>query len=126
MGDMVDAAMSEYDEQLTIFEYAHGYAGNLDPRLRMLHAVENTKGEGRPPAGSEESAGIPDMFLAVSVAPFHGLYIELKTQTGKTSAKQKRWQKALRMQGYASVVCYGADRAIETLREYLDGKMPPF
>lgn len=117
--------MTEYDEQLTVFEYAHGYAGNLDSRLRMLHAVENDKGAGRPPAGSEESAGVPDMFLAVSIAPFHGLYIELKTRTGKVSAKQNRWQKALRLQGYASEVCYGADRAIEVLRQYLDGRLPP-
>jgi hypothetical protein len=118
--------MTEYDEQQTVFEYAHGYAGNLDPRLRMLHAVENAKGNGRPPAGSAESAGVPDMFLAVSIAPHHGLYIELKTQTGKVAANQKRWQKALRLQGYASEICYGADGAIETLRQYLDGRLPPF
>ena len=118
--------MTEYDEQLTVFDFAHGYAGNLEPRLKMLHAVENTKGAGRPHAGSEQSAGVPDMFLAVPVAPFHGLYIELKTKTGKPSAAQRRWQKALRLQGYASEICYGADEAIRTLGQYLDGKLPPF
>jgi hypothetical protein len=82
-----EVAMTEYDEQLTVFDFAHGYAGNLEPRLKMLHAVENTKGSGRPPAGSEQSAGVPDMFLAVPVAPFHGLYIENENRETISSAK---------------------------------------
>jgi len=122
----MDNAVTEYDEQLTVFEYAHGYGGNLDGRLRLLHAVENSKGAGRPAAGAIESAGVPDMFLPVAVNPFHGLYIELKTRKGKVSAKQKEWQRRLRLQGYASEICFGADRAIEILQQYLDGRLPPF
>ena len=118
--------MNEYDEQLTVFEYAHGLGGNLDNRLRMLHAVENTKGSGRPPAGAKESAGVPDMFLPVAVTPHHGLYIELKTEKGKVSAKQKDWQRALRQQGYASEICFGATAAIIVLEQYLNGNLPPF
>ena len=118
--------MSEYDEQLTVFEYAYGYGGNLDNRLRMLHPVENTKGAGRPPAGAVEAAGVPDMFLAVAVHPFHGLYIELKARGGKVSAAQRDWQKRARLQGYASEIVYGADRAIELLDQYLAGELPSF
>ena len=118
--------MSEYDEQLTVFEYAHGYGGNLDPRLRMLHPVENTKGAGRPPAGAVEAAGVPDMFLAVASPFYHGLYIELKMKGKKPSANQKRWQRDLRAQGYASEICHGADNAIVTLHQYLDNELAPF
>ena len=119
--------MSEYDEQLTMFEYAYGYGGNLDNRLRMLHPVENTKGAGRPPAGAIEAAGCPDMFLAVAVHPFHGLYIELKKIGGKRmSAKQKEWQKRLREQGFAAEECIGAEAAIAMLHQYLAGELPPF
>ena len=118
--------MAEYDEQLTVFDYAHGYGGNLDNRLRMLHAVENTKGVGRPPAGAAESAGVPDMFLPIPIKPFHGLYIELKTHTGKVAANQLEWQRRLRRWGYASEICRGADRAIEALQQYLSGELPPF
>ena len=118
--------MAEYDEQLTVFDFAHGYGGNLDNRLRMLHAVENTKGAGRPPAGATESAGIPDMFLPVAINPFHGLYIELKAKKGRVSTKQREWQKRLRANGYASEICFGADKAIETLQQYLSGGLPPF
>lgn len=117
--------MSEYDEQLAVFEYCHGYGGNLDNRLRMLHVIENTKGSGRPAAGATESAGIPDMMLPVAISPFHGLYIELKKKGGKVSTKQQAWIKALRQQGYAAEVCYGADDAIETMGQYLEGGWPP-
>ena len=118
--------MTEYDEQLTVFEYAHGYGGNIEPRLRRLHVIENTKGSGRPAAGAKESAGVPDMFLAIAIPPFHGLYIELKVKGGKVSAKQRDWIKQLRAQGYAVEVCYGADDAILVLQQYLNGGVIPF
>ena len=118
--------MSEYQEQQTVFEFAYGYGANLDERLRMLHPVENTKGAGRPPAGATEAAGVPDMFLAVPIYPFCGLYIELKAKGGKVSNKQRDWQKRLRAQGYASEIVYGAVNAIELLLQYLDGDSPPF
>ena len=118
--------MTEYDEAMAVFDWAHGYGGNIDNRLRLLHPVENTKGAGRPPAGAEGAAGVPDHFLPVAIAPFHGLYIELKTTKGKPSAKQREWQKVLRVQGYASEICYGADKEIELLEQYLAGELPPF
>ena len=118
--------MTERDEQLTVFDYAYGYAGNLDSRLKMLFVIENTKGAGRGPAGYEFCAGVPDLMLPVPIHPFHGLFIELKTRTGKSSAKQKAWQKRLRAQGYASEICHGADGAMEILLFYLDGDLPPF
>lgn len=118
--------MAERDEQQTVMDYAHGYGGNLDPRLKLLHPVENTKGSGRGPAGFEYCSGVPDMFLPVAIPPFHGLYIELKTATGKLSKNQKEWQWQLRQQGYAADVAYGADQAIELLRQYLAGGYPPF
>ena len=118
--------MSEWDEQSTVMDFAHGLAGNLDERLKMLHPVENTKGAGRGPAGFQYSAGVPDLFLAIAIHPFHGLYIELKTKTGKVSAKQQAWQKRLRAQGYASEIAHGADVAIEIIDQYLSGKLPPF
>ena len=118
--------MSEYDEALAVFDYAYGYGGNLDPRLHMLHPVENTKGAGRPPAGATEAAGVFDHFLAVAIAPFHGLYIELKTPKGKPSAKQLKWQKKARGQGYAAEIVYGADKEIELLDQYLAGELSPF
>ena len=120
--------MSEHDEQLTIFEYCYGLGGNVEPRLRMLHVIANGawKGAGRMEAGMSESAGVPDLMLPVAIAPFHGLYLELKVKGGKVSAKQRAWQKRLRAEGYASEICYGADRAIEALLQYLTGTLPPF
>jgi len=118
--------MTERDEQQTVFDYAHGYAGNLEPRLKMLHPIKNTKGAGRGPAGFEYAAGVPDMFLACPVGQYHGLYIELKTMQGKVSAAQKAYHKRLRQQGYAVAVCHGAENAIRMLDYYLADEEPPF
>ena len=120
--------MSEHDEQLTIFEYCHGLGGNVDNRLRLLHVIANGawKGTGRMEAGMAESAGVPDLFLPIATPQFHGLYLELKVKGGKVSAKQRAWQKRLRAEGYASEIVIGADGAIETLHQYLDGALPPF
>ena len=118
--------MTEYDEQEAVFDWAHGYAGNIDNRLKMLHPVENTKGSGRGPAGFKYTSGVPDMALPVPIAPFHGLYIELKTKTGKPSTIQRLWQSKLREHGYASEICYGADEAMVTIEQYLAGNLPPF
>ena len=119
--------MSEHDDQQTLFDYCHGYGGNLDGRLKLLHVIANGawKGTGRMEAGMRESAGIPDMFLPVVTQFYHGLYIELKVKGGKTSARQRAWHTALRKQGYAVEEC-NIDDAFEVLHEYIDGDYPPF
>ena len=35
--------------------------------------------------------GVPDLFLPFPVPPFHGLWIEMKSETGRASAVQKEW-----------------------------------
>lgn len=64
-------------------------------------------------------AGVPDLFLPVSRHGFHGLFIELKAKGGKLQTNQADWLAHLTEQGYMAVVCVGADKAIQTIREYL-------
>ncbi len=66
--------------------------------------------------------GIPDYFLPVAVAPYHGLYLELKAQKGTLQKSQKEWLTKLQNQGYATCVAYGAEQAYEYLCNYLDSK----
>ena len=65
-------------------------------------------------------AGVPDLNLPVALNGFHGLYIEMKFGKNKTTEKQKWWLEQLQKQGYKTAVCYGADEAIDTIKEYLD------
>ncbi len=65
-------------------------------------------------------AGVPDLFLPVPRADYHGLFIELKAGRGRLSEKQEAWLTALSQQGYAAMVCYGWDCAAEEIVKYLE------
>lgn len=68
--------------------------------------------------------GIPDLFIPQpSAAGHHGLFIEMKkpktsTPAGKTSKEQEWWQTQLQLHGYISVICYGANEAINEIEKY--------
>ena len=64
--------------------------------------------------------GIPDLFMPLAKNGFHGLFIELKTETGKLSKEQKEWQQRLNLNGYKAVVCFGYKEAIEVIKNYAE------
>lgn len=69
-------------------------------------------------------AGVPDLFLAVPMGNYHGLFIEMKNGTaGRVSEAQKREMEALRCQGYGAVVCHCLDEFIEIIEKYLHGDL---
>lgn len=57
--------------------------------------------------------------LPIPMKGFHGLFIEMKTQTGRQSEDQKRWQSVLNTFGYKAVVCKGWEEAKNVLEEYM-------
>lgn len=66
-------------------------------------------------------AGTPDMFLAVPVGKYHGLWIELKRPTGRIAPSQKTMLGELDAQGYAAYASYGFDAAVKLIMGYLAG-----
>jgi hypothetical protein len=62
------------------------------------------------------------MCLPVSRHGFHSLYIELKTETGKTSSEQDWWINGLEAVGNCARVCHGYEEAIRLIEWYLGGK----
>lgn len=67
-------------------------------------------------------AGVPDLCLAIPTDEAHGLFIEMKRRlrnVSTVSKAQREWQARLRQAGYRSEICYGADAAIELIKEYL-------
>lgn len=77
----------------------------------MLEAVRMKREGVRP--------GVPDLFLAVPSGGAAGLFIEMKTGTGRESAEQKVFAESLREQGYKCYTCHSAEGAIETIQDYL-------
>lgn len=66
--------------------------------------------------------GFPDLQLLIPYNGCHGLFVELKRakkSLSKVSDLQRMWQERLNDMGYKSVICYGADEAIQAIKDYL-------
>ena len=113
---------TEEQEQILVFAWARLHE-NKWPELCLLHHIPNggkrTKAEAARFKRAGVKAGVPDICLPVARHGFHGLYIELKADKGKVSEAQANWIFALQKQGYQAVVCYGAEAAIDVIREYI-------
>ena len=67
-------------------------------------------------------AGMPDLCVLEACGGFHGLFIEMKTATGRQSNDQKALQLTLNAKGYLCVVARSADEGFETIKRYLNGE----
>lgn len=64
-------------------------------------------------------AGVSDLILFVPSKGYHALCIEMKTDKGKQSDKQKKWQKMVEKQGYKYIICRSVDEFAKEITEYL-------
>lgn len=64
-------------------------------------------------------AGVPDLCIPVARGGYHGLYVEMKAGSNKTTEKQDGWLRLLSRNGYATAVCWGAEHAIDTISDYM-------
>jgi hypothetical protein len=69
--------------------------------------------------------GVCDLFLSVPRGEFHGLYIELKTATGRVSEGQENFMGDAGALGYAVAVCRSAEEAIALIGGYVDVATKP-
>ena len=79
-----------------------------------------------------KSAGVPDLFIPIANKYYHGLFIELKRRAKilksgkksvshtKVSLNQEKWLERLRENSYEAKVCYGAEEAIEVIKDYME------
>lgn len=93
------------------------------PELALLHHIKNETTGGAAEVAADKAMGVkkgvPDLCLPVARGGFHGLYIEMKTPSGKASDAQRWWMMELTKQGYRAVVCHGYDAAVAELCWYL-------
>ena len=116
--------MSEHHDQVAVCQWAAMSQGR-HPELALLLAIPNGGARHIAVAAKLKAegvrAGVPDLFLPCPRRGFNGLWIELKTKTGRLSDSQKWWISELCKQGYFAVMCRGTEEAIEAIREYLAG-----
>lgn len=93
------------------------------PELALLHHIKNETTGGAAEVAADKAMGVkkgvPDLCLPVARGGFHGLYIEMKTPSGRASEAQRWWGMALKDQGYRAAVCHGYDAAVAELCWYL-------
>lgn len=96
------------------------------PELSLLYHIKNETTEGKERVAADRAMGVkkgvPDLCLPVPRGEYHGLYIELKNETGRTSDAQKWWGEKLLEQGYMFEVCHGWQSAVRVLQWYLNLK----
>ena len=63
--------------------------------------------------------GFPDLFLAVPRRGMHGLFIEMKSATGRLEPSQREMLALLSEQGYATAVCRSLDDFQDVVDSYL-------
>lgn len=99
------------------------------PDMDKIFAVPNG-GERNPVVAARLKAegvraGVPDLVLPVAVAPFHGLYIEMKkpatakSKAGRATDDQLKRIAELQGDGYAACVCEGYKQAANALVLYV-------
>jgi hypothetical protein len=70
--------------------------------------------------GQGVQPGVPDIVIPIARKPYHGLYIELKRQSGGViSSAQEWWLKQLVMQNYRAKVAKGFEEALREVLNYL-------
>ena len=117
---------SEAEEQEALMNWASMSRGKY-PQLFWLFHIPN--GGTRHPAEALHlkrmgvKPGVPDLFLPFPVKPYHGLWIEMKSERGRATSLQKEWIEQLRKFGYAAFVCMGFKSAQDCLLQYLQGNI---
>lgn len=115
--------MTEAQEQRTLFQWA-ALASGKHPELVLMFAVPNggTRDviEAKHLKDQGVKAGVPDIFFPCARGQYHGMFIEMKSGTGRVSEFQKNWIDALNEAGYHAVVCYGFEEAKSEIEAYLN------
>jgi len=113
---------TEHQHQAALITWANAMSG-LHPELRWLHAIPNggqrnvitgvkLKAEG-------VKAGVSDLFLPVARHGYHGLYIEMKAEKGRTRPNQLEFMGFVTGEGYKAVVCHDWTVARDEIQWYL-------
>ncbi len=118
--------MNEIQHQTTLIKWTQQPSvRSVYPELALLFHIPNERSEKVQAAILKKMGvkkGVPDLCLPVPSGSYHGLFLELKSESGKASDEQLWWLEHLKANGYACSVCYGWKAATEVLTWYLNLK----
>ena len=113
--------MTEHQEQCALFSLLRRYHRKY-PVLRNVFAIPNG-GQRHPAVGAKLKAegvlaGVWDIFTAVPVDGYSGLWIEMKVKPNRLTKSQERFRERVG-NGYKWEVCYSWIEAANAIGEYL-------
>lgn len=116
----------EDTEQEAVISWANWNTGKY-PALKWLFHIPNGGKRDKAEAGRFKAqgvkAGVSDLFLPLAAGGYNGLFIEMKYGRNKPTEKQLEFMGDMENAGYCCRVAYGAENAIEVLRDYMDGRL---
>ena len=108
--------------QIAVFEWAK-WMEKQHPPLELMHHIPNggkrSKAEAAIFKAMGVKSGVPDIFLPEPRGAYHGLYIELKSRSGKPSQDQTDMLERLQSAGYLACICDSFEKAIKIIGKYL-------
>ncbi len=114
---------SEHSIQSAFVQWV-GLKAQADSRLLNVFAVPNAAKRSPFIAGrmlkEGLKKGVPDIIGMVPVKGFHGFAIEFKRRGGKLRPEQYEWLMRLKDSGYAVLVAFDLDTAIQFVEKYLN------
>lgn len=130
----------EHNEQVLLFHWAELNKGRY-PILNYLHSSQNgmktaSKLHALRAKRAGMKKGVPDVFLPYPKKDkdgniiYLGLFIEMKRKIVKGEPKpqstreQEAWIKYLNEVGYKATLCYGANEAIDCVKDYISYAEP--
>jgi hypothetical protein len=119
--------MTELQHQIAVIKWSKQPAIRSKwPALKLLFHIPNERKcsevTGKLLRLSGVKRGVPDLFLPVARGEYHGLFIEMKTEKGKTTPDQDWWITELSEQGYFAEVCHGWESAKRVIEWYMELK----
>ena len=117
-------ATPEHDEQVALVNWARFARINGEPVADYMPHIPNGGKRNRFEAYRLKQAGVipgvSDLFLAYPIAPYHGMWIEMKARdNGRMSDEQRDWLERMKAVGYHAVCCRGFDEARVAIERYL-------
>ncbi|MDR1753413.1 MAG: VRR-NUC domain-containing protein [Eubacterium sp.] len=108
--------------QKNLFEWARLSSGKY-PELKLMFHIPNGGRRDKIEAYHLKlqgiKSGVPDIYLPAARNGKHGLFLELKSESGRLQESQKEWITELNRQGYEAVTAYGFDEAKAAILKYL-------
>lgn len=118
-----DKESQAFHEWLNLMKIPHDYSSHGEERTYQT-IIRNGKEIRICAAGARlkklgTSAGFPDFNIPVPNKYHHGLYIEMKSQSGKPTKAQIEWIDLLIELGYCAAICKGWDEAQKLTEKYM-------